>query len=647
MPVEKKTQSSDAEKIKNSNSKKSFWPLTAFFFLLTLILLLFVFILLGFSEPSTENQQQQQQNQQLSLRRNKNQTTVVHCTTAACLAASQSIAASMDFGADPCVDFYNYSCGSWNRVNSAEIEQSIYVVSSRFTLLATKVSRQLKELLGDNSTTIRKNINNSSSSSASASSKAVTLAKELYQRCVPWRKASRYQSNASYVEPLHRKLAEIFGSGKGEWPFLVLDSYNNNKTADNNNNNTDLNFSAKNETVSNSLTNQKEVVQTLMSLLAFDSAALVDFFLDVDLGNRSGPPLFYFTLPSSFKDDRPLYANPETYRRPLLKKRESIFATMARFFTFSPAYQQAIAKNNSNGNGSSSSSSKVNKPMIEKSVQKVMLQRATEVLNLERDLVLASSPRDRLTTTQESLHRITLGELSELVRKKQFENLTDHFDWTLFPTLFIEKFNLKMYTNITENTIVALSDIEYFTRLPAILARSPPTVLYNYLGWKLISAYYEPPNKLEYYFPLNGESWCFELVTGLLDRAVSRLYLEEEVGVTRAKESKLQAEVMVKRMRRSLRRIMATDQMWLDGETRIKALEKEAATKYSTAYPDWLLDNEALDGHYGLDEQVYEEIINGSQNNNENSHFLEAVFALRKHRMATFAARRSGFITRK
>lgn len=99
-------------------------------------------------------------------------------------------------------------------------------------------------------------------------------------------------------------------------------------------------------------------------------------------------------------------------------------------------------------------------------------------------------------------------------------------------------------------------------------------------------------------------------------------------------------------MRRSLRRIMATDQMWLDGETRIKALEKEAATKYSTAYPDWLLDNEALDGHYGLDEQVYEKIINGSPSSNENSHFLEAVFALRRHRMANFAARRSGFITR-
>lgn len=125
-------------------------------------------------------------------------------------------------------------------------------------------------------------------------------------------------------------------------------------------------------------------------------------------------------------------------------------------------------------------------------------------------------------------------------------------------------------------------------------------------------------------------------MTENFDLAVSRLYVEEHVP----KDAKTLAEAMIGKIRTAFRGLLQTEaSAWLDKETQAKALEKEKATRYETAYADFILDDRKLDEHYGL--------YGGGGGNGSSSapsdlevkagHFYESVLDLRRHRMITFS----------
>lgn len=88
------------------------------------------------------------------------------CTTAGCVELAATVISNMDPSVDPCEDFYNYSCGGWEKRNVIPSGQGTWGV---FNELNSRNLIQLKKL-------IEGNVNNDI--------KAISVARQLYQSCM-------------------------------------------------------------------------------------------------------------------------------------------------------------------------------------------------------------------------------------------------------------------------------------------------------------------------------------------------------------------------------------------------------------------------------------------------------------------------------
>ncbi len=532
------------------------------------------------------------------------------CTSTACIETGQAILEAADFCLDPCEDFYAFACNGWIRANPIDEESGALGVSA-FTLLSAKVDRQLRELLRS------KNSSTTTTKTATTTSKAksVAIARQLYHECFDLEAREKAD-----FEPLHSALKAIFGT---EWPLLEDNSGPEGEGDDDN---------AEEPGIS-SHHSQRRLLEALMEFTLLESTPLVDFFIDSD-ANDTSRPVFYFTVPDGFDKDRIIYSDKVSYAAGLSIYRQSVYNMTVDFLrkggrlnSTTPAEElEAVdLEAEDDDEGDEGDDEGDNEPRTKKKPKnptlKLLAERLAEALLLEEELVMATSPAEELSDPRDGYNRLSLREFNLLTNRS--------FNWTLFPELFVQKFRLQHLYNITEDTEVVITDLQYFKKLPKILAETSPRTLSNYLGLKFL-----------YYFrnrtstPEELEDWCLALVTENFDLAVSRLYVEEHVP----KDAKTLAEAMIGKIRTAFRGLLQTEaSAWLDKETQAKALEKEKATRYETAYADFILDDRKLDEHYGLYGGNGSSPPSPSDLEVKPGHFYESVLALRRHRMITFS----------
>lgn len=121
------------------------------------------------------------------------------CEDVGCIKAANRILGSMDLTADPCDDFYQYSCGSWVEDHIIGESQSS---TSVFNDVRDDVSKSLKTVL--------------EKASPSGEAESITKAKKFYASCL-----NTDEINSLGVQPV-RELINLMG----KWP--VLDGVNTN-----------------------------------------------------------------------------------------------------------------------------------------------------------------------------------------------------------------------------------------------------------------------------------------------------------------------------------------------------------------------------------------------------------------------------------
>ena len=598
-----KRRKEEEEKRKTS----SFFCLGVFTGVLLLALLITSYLLLSFYLDH-----QQHRCSPEVVFRPQNVTSSKVCTSTACIEAGQAILEAADFCLDPCEDFYAFACNGWIRANPIDEDSGALGVSA-FTLLSAKVDRQLRELLKSKNSTTTTTTKTATTSKA----KSVAIARQLYHECFDLEAREKAD-----FEPLRSALKSIFGT---EWPLLE------DKSGPEGDDNAEEEEKDKEPGRISSHHSQRRLLEALMEFTLLESTPLVDFFIDAD-ANDTSRPVFYFTVPDGFDKDRIIYSDKVSYAAGLSIYRQSVYNMTVEFLrrggrlnsTTEELEAVDLEAEDEEGDDDEGDEGEGDEPRTKKPKNptlKLLAERLAEALLLEEELVMATSPAEELSDPRDGYNRLSLREFNLLTNGS--------FNWTLFPELFVQKFRLQQLYNITEDTEVVITDLAYFKKLPQILAETSPRTLSNYLGLKFL-----------YYFrnrtttPEELEDWCLALVTENFDLAVSRLYVEEHVP----KDAKSLAEAMIGKIRTAFRGLLQTEaSAWLDKETQAKALEKEKATRYETAYADFILDDRKLDEHYGLYGGGNGSSSSPSDLEVKPGHFYESVLALRRHRMITFA----------
>jgi len=117
------------------------------------------------------------------------------CLTTECVTASSRILNSMDLNADPCNDFFEFACGSWNEDHIISDDQSQV---STFNDLRDDVSKTLKKVLEEETSDLLKD------------KTSVQKAKEFYASCM----------NTATIDELGTEPVMDLIEDMGGWPIL-------------------------------------------------------------------------------------------------------------------------------------------------------------------------------------------------------------------------------------------------------------------------------------------------------------------------------------------------------------------------------------------------------------------------------------------
>ena len=91
------------------------------------------------------------------------------CTTTACVRASAYITNQMDRNIDPCQDFYQFSCGNWDKTITIPDTKPRYTT---FSVVLDRNKKDIRSMIESNSTTIK-----------GSHSKTVEKLKTYYRMC--------------------------------------------------------------------------------------------------------------------------------------------------------------------------------------------------------------------------------------------------------------------------------------------------------------------------------------------------------------------------------------------------------------------------------------------------------------------------------
>lgn len=123
-----------------------------------------------------------------------------YCLTRQCLEAASDMMAKMDTSADPCNNFYRYSCGQWLDDHEVPAHKSAWGVDD---VLESRIQDQLTHVLsGDGS-------------KLSSTEKKAQL---LFRKCI-----DTEAIDAAASEPLHKVIQSVGGWAiDGKWVVLII-----------------------------------------------------------------------------------------------------------------------------------------------------------------------------------------------------------------------------------------------------------------------------------------------------------------------------------------------------------------------------------------------------------------------------------------
>lgn len=250
--------------------------------------------------------------------------------------------------------------------------------------------------------------------------------------------------------------------------------------------------------------------------------------------------------------------------------------------------------------------------------------RLEEVFTLERSLSLATRPAGEDRNATVWYNKMSLAEFTQ--RTGNFINFTDYMNELAG--------RLRLPYRFTPSESVVVRDVTYYQQMARILADTPPLTMYNYLAYRLAwdwaSAADGKMREFAYKYSRQKTGakemaplWkdCLGSVGGW---AASRLYVDHFV----LPGTKERATEMVDDLREAfVQETLKKDVDWLDGVTRERALEKAARTHFYVAYPDWILNNSALDAEvYRFTETDYVKVKEG--------HYFESVLETTRRSIA-------------
>lgn len=476
------------------------------------------------------------------------------CTTPKCIETGRQMAASMNTSVDPCSDFFAYSCGGWIQSNPIPDEKSGLTVNE---LVVDRTMKAMK-------TAFEEGISKSSSSSEAAQqAKSVRIVLDLYRECMDM--ATRDRRG---LTPLKKLLKNILGS---DWPAVNESTLVKGRL---------------------DLQNSKEGLLWAMAQAAsiLPSAHLPFISLYINK-NPNGtlariihfdPPTFGLTANAFSNSKGSYYSEVDIYRRRIKKLAKLLFfSSSSRSFSNSSTFEAMLESRSK-----------------EVFTLEQALAKATLVLAKERDTRNASFGDHRKT-------------LEEFTRQSSTGPGRETLNFTTYLNELATLYHLPYRFNRSDTIIVG--NVGYFEKLASILSTTPPLVLHNYLGYKLAWHWKDATDNRARYIRLwhRNRAWgitqmrplwkdCLQSVTDTGvggEWAASRLYVDRFV----APETRWQVSEMVDDLRKAFSEQILkgnnnnNNTAWLDEPTQRKALEKAARMRFIVAYPDWLLNNTALD----------------------------------------------------
>ncbi|CAG0879907.1 unnamed protein product [Cyprideis torosa] len=177
------------------------------------------------------------------------------------------------------------------------------------------------------------------------------------------------------------------------------------------------------------------------------------------------------------------------------------------------------------------------------------------------------------------------------------------------------KFNWKQYLDdlasgtdvvIDANEEIVVYEPEFMEKLTALVDATDRRTLANYLSWRLVFDFGDQTNQqmTDIFFefqkviagvtaPLERSLVCASITNSLMGMAISRRYVERYF----APEAKEEVEVLISDLKTAFGDIL-TNLDWMDEETRVRAEAKLGTIRSFVAYPDFILDDNALSDYY-------------------------------------------------
>ncbi|XP_064641839.1 neprilysin-4-like [Lineus longissimus] len=220
-------------------------------------------------------------------------------------------------------------------------------------------------------------------------------------------------------------------------------------------------------------------------------------------------------------------------------------------------------------------------------------QQIKQMVDFEVDIANIMIPEEKKRDFSELYNRMTLKQMTR--------NITG-IDWTVYLRTIFQHVNLE----IPDSEPVIVSVPGYYREIFDLMQRTPKRTIVNYLTWRVIQyaiaflpkRYRSISNayrQVVYGSKTEQARWktCVKQVTYEMGDAVGRVYVQKRFD----EEAKVYATEMITNIKESFKEMLAENE-WMDDVTKRAAMEKAEATVAKVAYPDFILNDTALDEKY-------------------------------------------------
>lgn len=425
------------------------------------------------------------------------------CLTQGCVKAAARMLTAMDLSVDPCDDFFEFSCGSWNKINIIPDDRASY---NTFSRLGDDIQGMLKDLL--------------EKPPSKKDREATRKAKFLYTSCI-----NETLIDIQGLDPIKGLLDDL-----GGWPVVLGSSWQPDRV---------------------------DIMELIVKLRHYNNKILIDQWVSSDDKNSEV---------NIIQLDQPELGmpSPDYY----VKNDEPPFLAVYEKY----AYDVAVMF----GANETTAQSDVH-----------------ALVELEVRLANITIPQAERRDNEKMYNRMTLKELHEMI---------PGFDWLRYQQLTFDPVGIK----INESEEVVIYAPQYLKDFVKIYRQTDKRVLVDYLIWRIMmNRITNLPRKYrdikkDYYKTVFGSEterarWrdCVSYVNDNMGNAVGRLFVQEHFDET----SKSTALAMIHNIRDAFYELL-NEADWMDEPTRRVAREKAEVMAEKIGYPDYILNDTALNEEY-------------------------------------------------